>query len=403
MSCSSATPAMAARCAMRACAAACRTGYATGAAQRQSLERRARSPRWLACAGGRGRCQRCGGHYLQRVTRWRQPAQVVLGAREPLTIFQQQDTALPAEARIQLLDFRMDLAEGIRPRSTVRAWRRVSRPVRRCWTWRWCAGVAPAAAPEVPRWGTQADPRTCWRAICRNRWCIAPSAASARRWRAGWRGRCVTGRRHCWTRSCCATGLLRCDARARHLGGVPARRAQVAHALVERVDVPCVAPALAWWPRALRLLRGLFCVAQGGGPCVRMSSGAGRWPSPPLYFVRKGLRPAFGVRRRFLERRLRVLRSPHRTPSLVGALQPQRRRLKTRVWRMHSARRRTDALAYECPPAPAVGRHLPFTSYARASARRSEFVGASLKGGRACCALLTACRASSGRAGVWAK
>ena len=35
------------------------------------------------------------------------------GAREPVTIFQQQDTALPAEARIQLLDFRMDLAEGI--------------------------------------------------------------------------------------------------------------------------------------------------------------------------------------------------------------------------------------------------------------------------------------------------
>ncbi len=45
----------------------------------------------------------------------------------------------------------------------------------------------------------------------------------------------------------------------------------------------------------------------------------------------------------------------------------------------------------------------PFTSYARASARRSEFVGASLKGGRACCAFLTARRASSGRAGVWAK
>ena len=79
----------------------------------------------------------------------------------------------------------------------------------------------------------------------------------------------------------------------------------------------------------------------------------------PLYFVRKGLRPAFGVRRRFLERRLRVLRSPHRTPSLVGALQPQRRRMKTRVSRIHSARRRADALAYECPPAPAVGRHLP--------------------------------------------
>ncbi len=28
-----------------------------------------------------GGCQRCGGHYLQRVTRWRQPAQVVLRAR----------------------------------------------------------------------------------------------------------------------------------------------------------------------------------------------------------------------------------------------------------------------------------------------------------------------------------
>ena len=38
-----------------------------------------------------------------------------------------------------------------------------------------------------------------------------------------------------------------------------------------------------------------------------------------LYFVRKGIRPALGVRRRFLERRPRVLRSPHRTPSLVGA------------------------------------------------------------------------------------
>ncbi len=62
-----------------------------------------------------------------------------------------------------------------------------------------------------------------------------------------------------------------------------------------------------------------FCVAPCGCPCVRMSSGAGRWPSPPLYFVRKGIRPAFGVCRRFLERRPRVLRFPHRTPSLVGA------------------------------------------------------------------------------------
>ena len=153
-------------------------------------------------------------------------------------------------------------------------------------------------------------------------------------------------------------------------------------------------------------------VAGAEAPSRIVLRGAGRMPlrtnvlrrrplavTSPLLRT-QGIRPAFGVRRRFLERRLRVLRSPHRTPSLVGTLQPQRRRMKTRVWRMHSARRRTEALAYECPPAPVVGRHLPFTSYARASARRSEFVGASLKGGRACCALLTARRASSGRAGV---
>ncbi|QNG85908.1 hypothetical protein IMCGPPIG_03711 [Stenotrophomonas maltophilia] len=41
----------------------------------------------------------------------------------------------------------------------------------------------------------------------------------------------------------------------------------------------------------------------------------------------------------------------------------------------------------------------PFTSYARASARRSEFAGASLKGGRERCDLLAGSRASSGRAG----
>ncbi|WMJ67713.1 asparagine synthase (glutamine-hydrolyzing) [Stenotrophomonas sp. 24(2023)] len=53
------------------------------------------------------------GHYLQRVSRWRDPARVVRGAREPATVFGQRDLAMPAEARIQLLDFRMDLAEGI--------------------------------------------------------------------------------------------------------------------------------------------------------------------------------------------------------------------------------------------------------------------------------------------------
>ncbi|KAF1014129.1 MAG: putative asparagine synthetase [glutamine-hydrolyzing] [Stenotrophomonas maltophilia] len=53
------------------------------------------------------------GHYLQRVSRWRDPARVVNGAREPATVFGQRDLGMPAEARIQLLDFRMDLAEGI--------------------------------------------------------------------------------------------------------------------------------------------------------------------------------------------------------------------------------------------------------------------------------------------------
>lgn len=53
------------------------------------------------------------GHYLQRVSRWRDPARVVIGAREPATVFDQRELAIPAEARIQLLDFRMDLAEGI--------------------------------------------------------------------------------------------------------------------------------------------------------------------------------------------------------------------------------------------------------------------------------------------------
>ncbi|MBW8810075.1 MAG: asparagine synthetase B, partial [Lysobacter sp.] len=56
------------------------------------------------------------GSYLQRVSRWRDPAAVVLGAREPLSVFQDRQRHLPlgdAADRVQSLDFRMDLAHGI--------------------------------------------------------------------------------------------------------------------------------------------------------------------------------------------------------------------------------------------------------------------------------------------------
>lgn len=53
------------------------------------------------------------GHYLQRVSRWRDPAGVVVGAKEPPTAFDQRAVGMSDEARIQLLDFRMVLSEGI--------------------------------------------------------------------------------------------------------------------------------------------------------------------------------------------------------------------------------------------------------------------------------------------------
>ena len=56
------------------------------------------------------------GHYLLRVSRWRDPAQVVLHAREPGTVFTDRDRWLaagdPAD-RVQYLDFLMDLGNGI--------------------------------------------------------------------------------------------------------------------------------------------------------------------------------------------------------------------------------------------------------------------------------------------------
>lgn len=55
-------------------------------------------------------------HYLQRVSRWRDPAAAVLGAREPMTVFADPDRQLQigdAADRVQFLDFQMDLPNGI--------------------------------------------------------------------------------------------------------------------------------------------------------------------------------------------------------------------------------------------------------------------------------------------------
>ncbi len=96
------------------------------------------------------------------------------------------------------------------------------------------------------------------------------------------------GRRRCWTRSCFATRA----ASMRHACVASGRScaASASGTPVERADVPGVAPALARWSRALRFLCGVFCVACGGfvlrgagrRPLRTMSSGAGRWPSPPF-------------------------------------------------------------------------------------------------------------------------
>lgn len=56
------------------------------------------------------------GNYLQRVSRWRDPAAVVLGASEPATVFDDPRRRLSAgdgADRIQYLDFQMDLPNGI--------------------------------------------------------------------------------------------------------------------------------------------------------------------------------------------------------------------------------------------------------------------------------------------------
>ncbi|QWP75969.1 asparagine synthase (glutamine-hydrolyzing) [Lysobacter sp. K5869] len=60
--------------------------------------------------------QRVEDHYLQRVSRWRDPAAAVPGACEPATLFRDRDGHLPvgdAADRVQYLDFRMDLPNGI--------------------------------------------------------------------------------------------------------------------------------------------------------------------------------------------------------------------------------------------------------------------------------------------------
>lgn len=55
------------------------------------------------------------GHYLQRVSRWREPAAVVRGACEPMTVFTDPRRQMCADAldRILLLDFQMDLPNCI--------------------------------------------------------------------------------------------------------------------------------------------------------------------------------------------------------------------------------------------------------------------------------------------------
>ena len=209
------------------------------------------------------------------------------------------------------------------------------------------------------------------------------------------------------------------------------------HAPVERADVPGVAPALARWSRALRFLCGVFCVACGGF----VLRGAGRRPLranvlrrrplavTSLYFVRKGLRPAFEIYRRFIEGGLIVaLPTVSRAssgwagawakegggdgqrpapdiypgPCPAGPFNSRRIETKARVRWVHSAWRRAEALAYECPPAPAVGRHLSLY-FVRKGLRPAfeiyrRFIGDSLLD-----ALAAASRTSSGRAGAWAK
>lgn len=56
------------------------------------------------------------GHYLLRVSRWRDPARVVLGATEPATCFTDASQWLGGGSdadRVQYLDLRMDLGEGV--------------------------------------------------------------------------------------------------------------------------------------------------------------------------------------------------------------------------------------------------------------------------------------------------
>ncbi len=218
-----------------------------------------------------------------------------------------------------------------------------------------------------------------------------------------------------------------------------------------------MAPALARWAGALRFLRGLSCAAQGGGPCVRMSSGASLKGCPEHCGLPTASRASPGPSDRCESGRRRacggfILHGAGRRPSPTNVLRrrplaatsPFTSYARTSALRSESIGASLKACCEHCglptasraSPGPSdrcesgrrracggfilhgAGRRpsptnvlrrrplaatSPFTSYARTSALRSESIGASLKACCEHCGLPTASRASPGWAGVWAK
>lgn len=91
-----------------------------GVLQRWALphQERARLGGWAALRSEAG-ADSLEAHYLLRVSRWRDPAQVVLRAIEPATVFSDRTRWLDRgdpQDRVQYLDFLMDLGNGILPK-----------------------------------------------------------------------------------------------------------------------------------------------------------------------------------------------------------------------------------------------------------------------------------------------